>query len=363
MKSRLISRGRRGSVVAVAVAAALTLAACGSSDGSGSEGSGSEDTITLRLAHYMPTTHQIAQDGIEVWMQEVEERTDGQVEFDYYPAGQLVSAEEMFSSLRSGVVDIGAFVPASAASAELPLSDVPTVPGFDLPNAQVAQAAYWDLLNGALYEEEWQEQEIRPVMGVVTGLYQLVMTGEPRRTLQDWRGSTVRTAGGVLDFVIEGIGGAPVNIPGPEEYEALQRGTVDSAVNTIESIPVYDFNEVLDAATTNAPIGASLVVLAISDQAWGGLPEDVQTAMQEASEVAQGSIAESLAEQLVSAQEETSNDVEYYELTDDELAQYEPALQDAQERWIKQREDSGHAGQELVDAWGEALEAAKTGSS
>ena len=346
--------GRRGLGIATALVLTLPLAACGSDDAA-ADG----DTITLRLAHYMPTTHQIAVDGIEVWMKEVEERTDGQVEFDYYPAGQLISAEEMFSSIRSGVVDIGAFVPASAASAELPLSDVPTVPGFDLPDGQVAQAAYWDLLNGALYEEEWSEQEIRPVMGVVTGLYQYVMSGDQRQGLDDWRGATVRTSGGVLDFVIEGMGGAPVNIPGPEEYEALQRGTVDSAINTIESIPVYDFNEVLDSATTNAPIGASLTVMAISDQAWEGLPEDVQEAMTEASEVAQESIADSLAEQRVSAQEETSNDVEYYELNDSALEELEPVLMEAQASWIEQREAGGHPGQAIVDAWGEAVEAAR----
>ncbi|AKS33722.1 hypothetical protein AFA91_19550 [Mycolicibacterium goodii] len=314
-----------------------------------------DGTITLRVAHYMPNSHYLVKNGIEVWMQEVQNRTHGQVEFDYYPAGQLVSAEEMLSSIQSGVVHVGTFVPASTASAELPLTDVLTVPGFSASSTSVLYDAYWDVLRNELYEHEWKEAGLRPTMSMPTGRYQLIIDGPPRHGLADWSGHTIRSVGGVMDFVVQELGSASVNIPGPEEYEALQRGTIDSAVNTLESIVPYRFDEVISSATTNMPIGASLTVMAINQEVYDQLPANVQQAMADASEIAMKSAAEATTAQLKNGIEKTKADVDYYEMTDQELAELEPALTRARERWVAQREKNGDAGQLIVDAWENAL--------
>lgn len=345
---------RRVRAIVALVAVLFLTAACGSAVKIDDDG-----TITLRLAHYMPNSHYLVKNGIEVWMKEVQERTDGQVKFDYYPAGQLVSAEEMLSSIQSGVVQIGAFVPASTASAELPLTDVLTVPGFPASSTAVLYDAYWDVLKNDLYEEEWKEAGLRPIQSMPTGRYQFIINGAPRHALDDWSGHTIRSVGGVMDFVVQELGSASVNIPGPEEYEALQRGTIDSAVNTLESIVPYKFNEVIQSATTNVPIGASLTVVAINQEAFDELPANVQQAMDEASEVAMKSAAEATTAQLTNGMEKTRDDVDYYELTDQELADLQPALVRAQERWIAQREKNGDAGQQIADAWEVALQKAE----
>jgi TRAP-type C4-dicarboxylate transport system substrate-binding protein len=352
MKFRNEWRRVRAAVAFIAVLVLTT--ACGSAVKIGDDG-----TITLRIAHYMPNSHYLVKNGIEVWMKEVEERTDGQVKFDYYPAGQLVSAEEMLSSIQSGVVQIGTFVPASTASAELPLTDVLTVPGFQPSSTAVLYDAYWDVLKNELYEQEWKEADLRPMMSMPTGRYQFIINGAPRHGLDEWSGHTIRSVGGVMDFVVGELGSASVNIPGPEEYEALQRGTIDSAVNTLESIVPYKFNEVIQSATTNVPIGASLTVMGINQEAFDQLPANVQQAMDDASEVAMKSAAEATTAQLTNGMEKTREDVEYYQLTDQELADIQPALLRAQERWIAQREKNGDAGQQVVDAWEVALQKAE----
>lgn len=346
---------RRVRAVVAFISVLLLTAACGSAVKAADDG-----TITLRLAHYMPNSHYLVKNGIEVWMKEVEERTDGQVKFDYYPAGQLVSAEEMLSSIQSGVVQIGAFVPASTASAELPLTDVLTVPGFPASSTAVLYDAYWDVLKNTLYEEEWKQAGLRPIQSMPTGRYQFIIDGAPRRGLDDWSGHTIRSVGGVVDFVVQELGSASVNIPGPEEYEALQRGTIDSAVNTLESIVPYKFNEVIQSATTNMPIGASLTVVAINQEVFDQLPANVQRAMDEAGEVAMKSAAAATTAQLENGIEKTKDDVDYYEVTDQELSELQPALVRAQERWIAQREKNGDAGQLVVDAWSAALRKAES---
>ncbi|MFD4351230.1 hypothetical protein ACFWPX_01635 [Nocardia sp. NPDC058518] len=159
------------------------------------------------------------------------------------------------------------------------------------------------------------------------------------------------------------MGSASVNIPGAEEYEALQRGTVDSAVNTLESILPYRFDEVIDSATTNARIGASLVVMAVSQDVFDGLPANVQKAMDEANTVAMASAAAATVKQRELGMEKTKGDVDYYELTAEQLAVLDPMLLEARQRWIDQREKNGDAGGLVVDAWRTALERAEVKAS
>lgn len=344
-------------LAAITTAIALTsTAACGANVPVDDDG-----TITLRLAHYMPTSHYLVENGIDVWMDEVTERTDGKVEFDYYPAGQLVSAEEMLSSIQSGVVHIGAFVPASV-SADLPLTDVLTVPGYDSTNYDQVYDAYWDLLSTTLYDNEWQDAGLRPTMSMITGAYQVLINGNPRHNARDWSGNTIRSVGGAMDFVVDEMDSAVVNIPGPEEYEGLQRGTMDSAANTLESVLPYRFDEVIRSATTNMQLGASLTVMATNEEAYDELPPEVRQAMDEATQVAMASAQRATEEQREKTIEATRDHVDFYDLTPEELAALDPALVRAQERWVAQRESNGDPGREVLDAWHAALDRAATTS-
>ncbi|MGJ0183919.1 TRAP transporter substrate-binding protein DctP [Corynebacterium glyciniphilum] len=330
----------------------FSTAACGSNLPVSDDG-----TITLRLAHAMPSSTFLVKDGIEVWMDEVTDRTDDKVQFEYYPSGQLVSAEEILTSVQSGVVHIGAFVPGNV-SAELPLSDVPTVPGFDATNYDVLYKAYWDLLSTTLYDVEWRDAGLRPAMAMLSGGYQVLIDGGPRHDLNDWSGHTTRSVGGAMDFVVDELDSAPITMPGPEVYEGLQRGTLDSAVQTLEFIGPLRFDEVVSSATTNLRIGGSGAVMAISQETFDELPPDVQTAMDEASQVAMASAERSTVDQRAKVMEATRGSIDYYELTPDELAAIDPLLVRAQERWVDQRENNGLPGHEVLDAWDTALKRA-----
>lgn len=335
--------------IGVAIAGIVSLAACGSTDADDG------GVIELRLAHYMPPTHTSATDGVEVWMHEVEKRTNGKVKFDYFPSGQLISAEQMVSSIGSDTVDIGVFVAASAAPAEMPLSEIPQVPGFESSNLRVVDAAYQELLRGPL-SQEWEASGIHPIMSQVNGGYEFLVQGEPRQTLADWRGKTVRTAGGVFDFAVKGLGASAVNIPGPEQYEAMQRGTVDSSINSIESVPTYDFDEVSDAVTLNAPLGAVAQAMGINQNTYADLPEDVRSAMDEATEVAMKSHQDALESDREDAINSTKDHLNFYELSRESLDELQPVLEKAQKDWLSQRE----GGAELLPVWEKALAKAES---
>lgn len=365
MKTLGPSSGHRHRIGVIAGFLACVLLLAGCSGPSVERGQVAEDgTITLRFAHQFSTRHEITQKALEVWMKEVEERTDGKVKFEYFPAGQLIEANDVFPAIRSGVIDVGFFVPANAAGAELPLSDVTAVPGIGAEDSLNAmQEAYWELLTGILGESDYLPKNVRPLMGILAGKYQLIVADGPVRSLEDWRGLTVRSAGGASDFVVSNLAAAPVHLSSGEVYEALQRGTIDAGMNTLESIPAARYEEVIDAASLNAPFGAGPTVLAIRDEVWQNLPADVQQAMEEARVAALESLDYHYATNNAAALSELSSEIEFYEFTDEELVAMQPAMSEAQQQWVAQREGPGKPAREVLDAWVAALERLKDDSS
>lgn len=335
---------RKKGPVVLAVFASIALAACGTTPAQ------DEDTIKLRIAHYMPVTHTSVADGIDIWMEEVVERTDGRVEFEYYPGGQLVDAGQIVPSLAAGVIDLGIFIPSSASPADFPLSEIPSVPGFEISNIRVADNAYQEMLEGPL-REEWNNAGMEPLMSMINGRYQAIMKGEPRHEISDWSGKSLRTPGGVTDFVAHSLGASAVHVPGADGYEALQRGTVDSGLYALESVPTYDFDEVTDYGTLNAPLGTTAMALAMNENTYAALPDDIKTAIVEATEVTRKHHQDAAVADLDEALEIAGERMSFYDINDTAIDSLLPLFADAQQRWADQRE----GGMEILDEWESAI--------
>ena len=71
-----------------------------------------QEKIKLKLAHGYPETHFLWQQGGKVFADAMTAATNGQVQFEVYPANQL--GKEQFSSLTTGLADIAMITPAIA---------------------------------------------------------------------------------------------------------------------------------------------------------------------------------------------------------------------------------------------------------
>ena len=89
-------------VIIYSIMAVLVLAACGESgmkdetSDAATKGDEYEET-TIRLAYNLPQDHHISV-GIEQFAKDVTEKSDGKVEMQVYPAGQLLSDKDMNQS-------------------------------------------------------------------------------------------------------------------------------------------------------------------------------------------------------------------------------------------------------------------------
>jgi TRAP-type C4-dicarboxylate transport system substrate-binding protein len=340
----------RKTVVGLGVSLALaSVSACSNADGGGN----SEETkVSLRVADSLPPGHVVSDEGIKYWMERVEEETNGQVEFEYFPTEQLVPSDAMLSSIQDGTVDI-AYVYPQYYSSKLPLSDVSGLPGY-YSSAEEGSRAWWQLLNEALAEQEYLPLGVKPVFGVTFPPYQMVSRGEAVRTVEDWRGMTVRSAGGVQDATVTAMGATPVSVSGPEIYTAMQRGTVDATLLPLSSIESYNLQEVSAAATTNALLGGGGFTYSINADVWQSLPEAVQEAMRTAGEETVTHLSSSMDEREVEAQEKLT-DMQFVTLDNAQQEAWDEATDIVSERWEEERQARGLPAAEMLQTWREIV--------
>ena len=105
----------------------------------------------LRFGDSLPANHFFTETLAKPWMVEVTKTTNGQVEFQHYPAEQLGKAKDMLQLMQSGVVDVALIVP-PYISDKLPLSGVAELPG-GFATSCAGVRALWKNLNGGTLEQ------------------------------------------------------------------------------------------------------------------------------------------------------------------------------------------------------------------
>lgn len=255
---------------------ALVLSACGSG------GSGS-DVIRLKFASGEPESHPLVQ-KIRWFMDEVEKRSDGRVEWKTYYAASLLPSTEIADGVGDGRADAGLFT-SPYDPTDFPLYNIGYVP---LPNANAVGAA-----RGLreLYETNDALKAEADAAGVKFLLHlggtnpATLLTTEKLTKLDQIKGKKLRYIGGISTAIKE-AGANPIAIPAEEIYESQERGLVDGIGGaSIGSIPAYNFQEVAPW-TLFLPVGhfsGSMGMVFNADQ-WNDLPKDIQDLMLEVEE-------------------------------------------------------------------------------
>jgi TRAP-type C4-dicarboxylate transport system substrate-binding protein len=238
--------------------------------------------ITLRLADVYPVGHNVSEGTAKFFMEEVRRRSNGAVNFEYYPAEQLGKGKDMLQLTLSGVTDIGLVVP-SYISDKMPLSAVAELPGGYATSCQ-GSLAFWQLTHsGALDRLEFAPNHVHVLMAHTLNPYQ-VFSARRIHSLDDLRGQKMRSLGALMDLTIQKLGGVPLHIAAPDIHEAMSRGTIDGGVLAVVSIASYKLTPLLKFGTVGENFGSAALDYAISDARWRQLSPDVQQAMAKAGE-------------------------------------------------------------------------------
>ncbi len=258
-----------GSVCLVLVLAALLLPACAEE---APEVEGPEKFEWRFQSLYGPGAHTSNKQIID----RVAELTNGGLTIEEFFDGEIVPYDEVVQATGKGTVEI--------SNGGIYSSGIdPALYGTQLSFSQRDPATdAWTLLNGSPFSELVREMYANHncfyVGATEYGPLPYICSNVPIRTLDDWKGVKIRTAGPSVK-IFEALGAATCWMPGSEVYGALLMGTVDAASWTCECVEEMHWNEVMDYLILPAFVEHGCDTILVNQDAWNSLPEEYQEAL------------------------------------------------------------------------------------
>lgn len=315
-----------------------------------------QDKIKIKLADSFPAGHFTTVHATQPFMDKVKAKTNGAVEFEYFPAEQLGKAKDMLQLLQSGLADI-TYVAPPYITEKLPLSAVATLPG-GAPDACSATLAYEKLaIDGVIYQNEFKPNRVRPIYVIVTPPYALLTKTRAVTTIDEAKGLKVRGAGAPVEAAMKTIGLVPVRISAPETHESLMRGTIDGVMFPLTNVKSYDLQGLLRSATKQLTFGAFVGTFSISDQSWNRFPANIRKALTEAGTEVTREICKAYDQGSISAQKELeAAGIKFVDPDKNLVAAMQKAADEVGVAWAKDLDARGKAGNEVFKAYTKAVQ-------
>jgi len=198
-------------------------------------------------------------------------KTNGQVKVDPYWAQTLTPANQVLNATSTGVCDIGGEAQDKEAG-KLPLSMVAMQPGFGT-DWWAMSMAFWDLMNQEPLASEYAKYGVIPIgVDFVSDYY--VITTKPIRTIADFKGKKI-SAVGIQSLTLTALGAVPIAMGPQEQYEGMQKGTIDGNMAGFSPIADFKFYEVAKNIDM-FPFGGKMQIIFINKSSWAKLPPDIQ---------------------------------------------------------------------------------------
>ena len=200
-----------------------------------------EAKTKLKVSHYLPAVHGIHTDFIVPWTEQVSACSNGELEFEVFPAGsQLGNVARQQEQVMAGVVDI------AHGLHGIPRGRFPRTSLIDMPfltdDAGAATYALWSMLP----EELAEEYKGLKVLALHAHNGGLVHTASKKvETMEDLKDLRIRTPSPAVSDMLSFLGATPQGLPPGEVYENLQRGVLDGTVFPWDPVKSFGLNEVL----------------------------------------------------------------------------------------------------------------------
>ena len=287
-------------VVAILLIAAVCLSGCGTGGGS--------DHLVLKLSHANSTTHPYHLAAMR-FKEEVEERTNGQIEVEIFPAGQLGSQEEVTESVQVGTIDM------VITSDDKLVNIVPEFGALGMPYLFEDAQDVCDQLNGEVGDYLsglCGDKGVIIISWLENGFRQITNNKNPVYFPDDLKGQKIRVSSTKPNMeLFNSCGAQATNLSFGELYTALQLGTVDAQENPLTNIDDRKFYEVQKYLSISNHVHTA-EPMAMSIDTWNKLTEEQQQILREVGEdVSRWAYAQSeiQTEELLASLEEKGMEV------------------------------------------------------
>lgn len=229
----------------------------------------------LKLSHYLPPQHQTHEE-LRRWADELRKKTEGQLDIDIYPAGQMGPPPRQFDLARTGVADL-AFVYTALNPGRFPMTDTLGAPFlFARPDQRPVSSADASLICTNLRDQFAQEYAGTEILYfVVSTALGLFMRERLVKTPDDLKGLRIRPTGAIAASHLQAWGASPATIGPTELADALAKGVVDGAIFNFEGGKVFQLQQAVKRVSLIAD-SVGTFCLVINTQMFKSLPEELQ---------------------------------------------------------------------------------------
>jgi len=282
----------------------------------------SSTPVALRWAHFaaaqlessVPLTAMAANIG---------QRTNGKCTVQLFWSDSLVPMFEAMDAVRTGSAEMASFPfgPFGGADVRFASSEMPLY--YNTIEAQMeAQGALMPAYSGVL-EEKFNQKAL-----TVTSIISLNpgSVKKPIKTLADWKGMMVQTISPQMSAVIQAFGATGAPASPIDVYELLEKGTVDSTVQSLGKFVEAKLWEVCPYLTNAQFIPAS-AVMTINSDVWKKLPKDVQDVILDEAKKAEAEVNRITKETYYSYLDQLTKNMQVYNLPKAERDNWIKAVQ------------------------------------
>jgi TRAP-type transport system periplasmic protein len=213
-----------------------------------------------------PTRSAAMADALEPWAAEVNQKAAGLIHIDVREGVTLATFENIYDRVLDDAIQIG-WGMQNAVAGKFPLSEVPAVP-FLVTSAQAGSVAFWRLYKSGLLDSEYNQ--IVPLATGMLGAGGLHLRA-PIKNFDDLNGLKLIVAGQMQSKTLTALGGAPISIPLTDEYQAVQRHTVDGVVIGWGGVRAFKLEQVAPYHV-DVSIGTSISMVFMAKKEFDALP-------------------------------------------------------------------------------------------
>ncbi|WP_366655684.1 sialic acid TRAP transporter substrate-binding protein SiaP [Fodinicurvata sp. EGI_FJ10296] len=218
-----------------------------------------------QLGHILPPDHP-ANRAMEAAAEEIAERTEGRINIQVFPAGQIGSAHEILTGMQLGTTQM-ALDGAGILSQWLEAMSVLEAPYLARDYDHLVRLVESDA-GAALVEELRETAGLRLLDVWYYGTRQMTNNVRPIESVEDVAGLRLRVPEVDLSLrFAEALGMTPTPMAFPELYLGLQTGVVDGQENPLPTIDSASFYEVQDHLTLTNHL-VQFVGPIVSETAW-----------------------------------------------------------------------------------------------
>jgi len=259
-------------LVALAAVAASTLIL-----GMGGRANAQAPTL-LRISNQLPATAAVTK-GLDLWKSKVEAATSGRLKVEIYNNSQLYKDNEVFPAVQGHQIDMGLIVSAQFTAYD-PVFAIFDLPGLFKTYDQATTALHGK--TGAILAEHLHKLGVHPLYWPQQGFSAIATSKTQLKTPADFKRLKLRAHSKDLARMFQLLGASPTVIAASEVSTAASRGTIDGFSTSLSSYYARKWFEG-SPFINNSGFGLIGTVVIINKDLWDKLPDDLKSAMDNAS--------------------------------------------------------------------------------